>query len=80
MGTLLVWRCATSSSLVQNRREIDSVLSHSEILVDGVARKEASFPVGLFNVITVPKEDMAFRLIPSSDGLAAKRSRRNSLT
>src|ERR1700733_2519966 len=59
--------------LVQNRREIDSVLSHSEILVDGVARKEASFPVGLFNVITVPKEDMAFRLIPSSDGLAAKK-------
>jgi small subunit ribosomal protein S4e len=59
--------------LVQNRREIDSVLSNSEILVDGVARKDASFPVGLFNVIAVPKEDMAFRLIPSSDGLTARK-------
>ena len=59
--------------LVQNRREIDSVLAHSEILVDGVARKDASFPVGLFNVIAVPKENLAFRLIPSADGLAARK-------
>jgi small subunit ribosomal protein S4e len=43
------------------------------VLVDGVARKNASFPVGLFNVITVPKEGVAFRLIPSSDGLKARK-------
>jgi small subunit ribosomal protein S4e len=59
--------------LVQNKREIDNVLSHSQVLVDGVARKNASFPVGLFNVITVPKEGVAFRLIPSSDGLKARK-------
>jgi small subunit ribosomal protein S4e len=59
--------------LVQNKREVDHVLSNSQILVDGVARKDASFPVGLFNVITVPKEGVAYRLIPSADGLSARK-------
>jgi small subunit ribosomal protein S4e len=59
--------------LVQNKREIDNVLSHAQVLVDGVPRRDASFPVGLFNVIAVPKEGLAFRLIPSSDGLTARK-------
>jgi small subunit ribosomal protein S4e len=59
--------------LVQNKREIDNVLSRAQILVDGVARRDPSFPVGLFNVISVPKEEVAFRLIPSADGLAARK-------
>ncbi len=58
--------------LVQNKKEIDNVLSHAQILVDGVPRRDASFPVGLFNVIAVPREGLAFRLIPSSDGLSAR--------
>jgi small subunit ribosomal protein S4e len=59
--------------LVQNKREVDNVLSHAQILVDGVARHDPSFPVGLFNVIEVPKEGVAYRLVPSSDGLAARK-------
>jgi small subunit ribosomal protein S4e len=59
--------------MVQNKREIDNVLSHSQVLVDGVPRHDASFPVGLFNVIAVPKEGLAYRLVPSSDGLTARR-------
>jgi small subunit ribosomal protein S4e len=59
--------------LVENKREVDNVLSHAQVLVDGVARRDASFPVGLFNVIAIPKEGIAFRLIPSSDGLAARK-------
>jgi small subunit ribosomal protein S4e len=58
--------------LVQNRREIETVLYDGEVLVDGVARRDPSFPVGLFNVIEVPKEGLAYRLIPSPDGLTAK--------
>ena len=34
--------------------------------------RDPSFPVGLFNVIEVPKEGLAFRLTPSPDGLTAK--------
>lgn len=59
--------------LVENKRETDHVLSRAQILVDGVARRDASFPVGLFNVITVPSEGVSFRLIPSSDGLTARK-------
>jgi len=59
--------------LVQNSREINDVLSSSQVLVDGVARHDAGFSVGLFNVIEVPREGLAFRLIPSPDGLAPKK-------
>lgn len=59
--------------LVDNGREVNAVLSNSQILVDGVPRKDAGFAVGLFNVIEVPKEGLAFRLIPSPDGLTAKK-------
>jgi len=58
-------------ALVKNRREADNILYNSQILVDGVARHDSTFPVGLFNVIEVPKEGLAFRLVPSPDGLAA---------
>jgi small subunit ribosomal protein S4e len=60
-------------ALVKNRREADNVLYNSQIFVDGVARRDSNFPVGLFNVIEVPKEGLAFRLIPSPDGLAARK-------
>lgn len=59
-------------SLVLNTKEAERVLNRSQILVDGVPRRDAAFPVGLFNVIQVPKEGTAFRLIPSPDGLSAR--------
>ena len=59
--------------LVLSTREAEKVLYNSQILVDGVARHDGAFPVGLFNVIEVPKEGLAFRLIPSPDGLAARK-------
>jgi len=59
--------------LVATRREAEKVLYRSQVLVDGVARHDTAFPVGLFNVIEVPNEELAFRLIPSPDGLAARR-------
>jgi small subunit ribosomal protein S4e len=59
--------------LVENGREVNDVLSGSQILVDGVPRHDAAFSVGLFNVIEVPREGIAFRLIPSPDGLKARK-------
>ena len=58
---------------MENSREVNNVLSGSQILVDGVPRHDAAFSVGLFNVIEVPKEGLAYRLIPSRDGLAPKK-------
>ncbi len=59
--------------LVENSREVNSVLSASQVLVDGVPRHNAGFSVGLFNVIEVPKEGVAYRLLPSPDGLTPRK-------
>jgi small subunit ribosomal protein S4e len=59
--------------IADNYREVRYSLSQGDVLVDGVARRDPAFPVGLFNVIEVPKEGTAFRLIPSPDGLAARK-------
>ncbi len=32
-------------------------------------RHDPGFPVGLFDVVSIPKEGKAFRLVPSPDGL-----------
>jgi small subunit ribosomal protein S4e len=58
--------------VVQNRKETERVLNDGEVLVDGVARKDPTFPVGLFNVIAIPRESLAYRLVPSRDGLVAR--------
>jgi small subunit ribosomal protein S4e len=57
--------------LVSSQREAGQVLSRGEVLVDGVPRRDPGFPVGLFDVVSVPKEGSAYRLVPSPDGLVA---------
>ncbi len=57
--------------LVSSQREVNQVLSRGEVLVDGVPRRDPGFPVGLFDVVSVPKEGAAYRLVPSPDGLVA---------
>lgn len=59
--------------MTENLREVRFALARGDVLVDGVARKDPAFPVGLFNVVEIPKEGVAFRLIPSPDGLVAKK-------
>lgn len=56
-------------SMVSNQKEVMQVLTHGDVLVDGVARHDPGFPVGLFDVVSIPKEGKAFRLVPSPDGL-----------
>jgi len=58
--------------LVTTQKEVTQVLTRDEVLVDGVPRHDAGFPVGLFDVVSVPKENKAFRLIPSPDGLVTR--------
>ncbi len=59
--------------LVSNARELRYVISNGGILVDGKRRLSLSFPVGLFTVVEVPKEGVAYRLLPSPDGLVTSR-------
>src|SRR5579863_465224 len=58
--------------MVATQKEVMQVLTRGEVLVDGVARHDPGFPVGLFDVVSVPKEGKAFRLIASPDGLVTR--------
>jgi small subunit ribosomal protein S4e len=59
--------------MVTNARELRYVISNGSVLVDGKERHSLSFPVGLFTIVEVPKEGVAYRLLPSPDGLVASR-------
>jgi len=54
--------------LVDNRSEAKRVLSEGNILVDGLVRKDVRFPVGLFDVITVPLNNTSYRVLLDRKG------------
>jgi small subunit ribosomal protein S4e len=58
--------------VVANQREVMQVLTRGDVLVDGTARADPGFPVGLFDVVSIPKEGKSFRLVPSPDGLVPR--------
>jgi small subunit ribosomal protein S4e len=55
--------------MVATQKEVTQVLTRGEVLVDGTPRHDPGFPVGLFDVVSIPKEGKAFRMVPSPDGL-----------
>ncbi len=57
---------------VATQKEVTQVLTRGEVLVDGTPRHDPGFPVGLFDVVTIPKEGKSFRLLPSPDGLVPR--------
>jgi len=61
------------AGLVKSARELKYVINSGKVLVDGRVRRTPSFPVGLFDVITVPTENLFFRLVPSPKGLLLSR-------
>ncbi|MCG7852380.1 MAG: 30S ribosomal protein S4e [Methanosarcinaceae archaeon] len=54
--------------LVDNRAEAKRVLSEGSILVDGIVRKDLRFPVGMFDVITVPLNNTSYRVLLDRKG------------
>jgi small subunit ribosomal protein S4e len=58
------------ASLATLSRELKFMMKTGKVTVDGRQRKTSSFPVGLFNVVSVPLEGVDYRLVPSPKGLA----------
>ncbi len=66
--------------LADKAKEIKQILHEGKVLVDGKVRKDHHFPVGLFDVISIPDikasyrvmigEDGKFKLVPVSDANA----------
>lgn len=58
------------ASMAKLSRELKFMLKTGKVNVDGKERRTPRFPVGLFNVVSVPAEGVDFRLVPSPKGLA----------
>ena len=54
--------------VVANAKEAKRILQENRVLVDGVARKELKFPVGLFDVVSIPINNQYYRMLQDSKG------------
>jgi small subunit ribosomal protein S4e len=54
--------------LADTGREARRVISAGEILVDGIVRKDYKFPVGLFDVVSIPKLEKSYRILFDEKG------------
>ncbi len=57
------------ASMATLSKELKFMVKTGKVLVDGKARRTLTFPVGLFNVVSIPLEGADFRLVPSRKGL-----------
>lgn len=55
--------------LVSTGREAKSIIKTGEVMVDGCVRKDQKYPVGLLDVVTIPKLDQGYRVVPTAKGL-----------
>ena len=55
--------------LADTSKEIQSILKKREVLVDGKARKDHKYSVGLMDVIDIPNLKKSYRVIPTKQGL-----------
>lgn len=55
--------------LVEKGREAKMIIKRGEILVDGKQRKDHAYPAGLFDVISIPKLNQHYRIVPTLNGL-----------
>jgi small subunit ribosomal protein S4e len=54
--------------LAANSREAKIILNNGDVLVDGTPRKDHRFPVGFMDVVSIPKINKHYRLIPDHKG------------
>lgn len=57
------------ASMAENSKELRVMVKTGRVLVDGKERRTPRFPVGLFNLVSVPVEGADFRMVPTPRGL-----------
>jgi small subunit ribosomal protein S4e len=55
--------------LAETGKEAKSIIKNGEILVDEKARKDHKYPVGLMDVIRIPKIKKVYRIVSAKEGL-----------
>ncbi len=56
--------------LVDTKKDVKKIINTNNVLVDGKPRKDYRYPVGLFDVIEIPKEEKQYRVVPDKHGLS----------
>jgi len=51
-----------------NVREVRFILNNRMVLIDGVARRDPGFPVGIMDVISIPRTQEYYRILPDRSG------------
>lgn len=54
--------------IVENAKEAKKVMLEKKVFVDGIARKDLKFPVGLFDIVSIPVNDQYYRMLQDSKG------------
>lgn len=60
-------------SMADLSKELKFIMKGGKVLVDGKERRTPRFPVGLFDVVSVPVEGVDYRLVPSPKGFVLAR-------
>jgi len=55
--------------LAKTRGEVKAILSGDNVSVDGKVQREELFPTGLMDVVSTPKAEKLYRVLPSAKGL-----------
>lgn len=55
--------------LVDTGKDAKKIIKTKEIFIDGKARNDHKYPVGLFDVVEIPKLGKQYRIVPSHKGL-----------
>jgi small subunit ribosomal protein S4e len=61
------------AGMASTSKEVKLSTRTGKVAVDGRARHSPSFPVGLFDVVSVAAEGVSFRLVPSAKGLVLRK-------
>jgi len=69
-------RCISLALIVRDvlgfaktREEAKAIISQGKISVDGKVQREARFPIGLMDVVSIPDAEKIYRILPSQKGL-----------
>lgn len=54
--------------IVNNRAEAKRILSEGKVQVDGIVRKDLRFPVGLMDIISIPENNVSYRVFFDNKG------------
>jgi small subunit ribosomal protein S4e len=51
--------------LADNAREAKMIIHGGEVKIDGIIRKDIKYPIGLMDVVEIPKAKLSYRVIPA---------------